>query len=69
MSTDPSWELVDKQRRRISELEVALKSAQNRLTAIGLIGTVYVYPKEWDHSGMGGGPSIEDYDKIDLSQL
>jgi hypothetical protein len=38
-----------------------------RLRTVQKHGEVYVYPKEWRCAKMGGPPSIEDYERIDLS--
>lgn len=31
------------------------------------IGTVFIPPSDWDYFGMGGGPSIDDFEQIDLT--
>lgn len=41
-----------------------LKATIERLRSIGI---VYVPPSDWDYFGMGGGPSIDDFEQIDLT--
>lgn len=31
------------------------------------LGNVFVPPAHWDYFGMGGGPSIDDFEQIDLT--
>ncbi len=48
------------------ELIEAYRILTDKLAAIG---EVYVYPSQWSCRKMGGKPTIEDYEKIDLSAL
>jgi hypothetical protein len=43
-----------------------LKRVRERLNEIG---EVYVYPEGWRCAKEGGSPAIEDFEKIDLSEL
>lgn len=47
---------------RILELEETLCYVRG-------LGEVYVYPEDWRCAKMGGPPAIENYNKVDLSNL
>lgn len=58
---DAERKLIDSERRR--------SLASEALDRILSIGEVYVYPPNWDCAGMGGLPTIDDYQRINLAEL
>lgn len=54
---------VDRLKAEIKRLR-SLKAEIKRLRSLG---NVFIPPPHWDYFGMGCGPSIEDFQQIDLS--
>lgn len=55
--------------KTIHELEQKVAELERVLAKVRDLGTVYVYPSGWNCAKAGGMPPIEDYEKVDLSEV